>query len=368
MSGRSQRRPRGRKLSQKTRTLRQSLADSVRQEPMRTLTNPLLRPATTASIILTSSLFATANAQAVSSAELYTSASYQYGRFEARVQFAPGDGVVGAYFLWKDGSEQSGTFWNELDFEKVGAACELQSNAFYGDPEMVHVNKHADAGDLCGGFHTYVYEWTPDYIAWFLDGVEIRRETGEAVAAYADNTPNGMQFRFNIWPGDSTFGGTFDPATLPIHQYVNWVQYSSYVDGAFQLEWREEFDGTTLPTGWLTGSWGSPKNLSTHSAANVNVVDGYAVLSLTADDATGSVGAAPFDSGETAAPPVASTPTAPAGTDPMAQPVTGDGVAAADDSGGSEGCSVHARPNGDRSNAGWLLLALGLVLRRTRRI
>ena len=44
-------------------------------------------------------------AGAVKSAELYTTASYGYGRFEARVRFPAGDGVVGSYFLWKVGSE-----------------------------------------------------------------------------------------------------------------------------------------------------------------------------------------------------------------------------------------------------------------------
>jgi beta-glucanase (GH16 family) len=235
---------------------------------------------------------APSSAQAVSSAEFYTGAGYQYGRFEARVQFAYGDGIIASYFLWKDGSEISGTFWNELDFEKIGAHCELETNAFYGDPESVHVEEYGATEDYCGTFHTYTYEWTPDYIAWFVDGVEIRRETGDAAAAYAANTPAGMQIRFNIWPGDASFGGNFDPAILPVHQYINWVQYSSYVDGAFQFEWREDFTAATVPSGWKTATWGSPKNLSTHTPANVSFVDGYAVLSLTADDATGPAGAA----------------------------------------------------------------------------
>jgi len=86
---------------------------------------------------------------------------------------------------------------------------------------------------------------------------------------------------------------------------------------------------------------------------------------LTADDATGSAGAAPLDPEEAATPPVASTP-APTTSDPMTPPVTGtgDGVAASNDSGGSDGCSLHPRSAGTRSNAAWLLLVLGLVLRR----
>jgi hypothetical protein len=43
----------------------------------------------------------------------------------------------------------------------------------------------------------------------------------------------------------------------------------------------------------LAGSWASPKNLSTHTVSNLNFIDGYAVLSLTEDDALGPAGAMP---------------------------------------------------------------------------
>src|SRR5690606_29011580 len=107
-----------------------------------------------------------------------------------------------------------------------------------------------------------------------------------------------MQIRFNIWPGDATFGGNFDPAILPVQQFISWVQYSAYSDGAFVLEYREEFDGDGLPSGWAVGDWASPKNLSTHQPANGQRSGGAAVLSLTADDATGFDGTPPPDTAE----------------------------------------------------------------------
>ena len=235
-------------------------------------------------------------AHATSSGELYTSESYSYGRFEARVQFAGGDGVVGSFFLWKDGSELEDAYWNELDLETVWSDCELFTNTLYGNPEAGHSESAGTAGSWCTGFHTYAYEWTPDYIAWFMDGTELRRETEADAIAFRDNAgTDGMAIHFNVWPGDSTFGGNFSEAILPLHEYINWVQYSSYADGVFTLEWREDFAGTSKPDGWLTGNWDSPKGLSTHSAANVSFLDGYAVLSLTTDAAEGPAGAAPAD-------------------------------------------------------------------------
>jgi len=236
-------------------------------------------------------------ASATKSAELYTSSAYGYGRFEARMRVTAGDGVVSAFFLWKDGSEQAGTFWNELDYEKIGASCQLQTNALYGNPSAGHSTKPAVNADLCGGYHVYSYEWTADYIAWSLDGTELRRETGATAAAYAQNASAGMQIHFNIWPGDSTFGGNLNPSILPVHQYIDWVQFSSYANGAFTLAWREDFSAATAPSGWLTGDWVSPKNLSTHDALNVNFLNGFAVLSMTADDATGPAGAMTEGSG-----------------------------------------------------------------------
>lgn len=230
---------------------------------------------------------------AVGSAELYTSKSYGYGRFEARVRFAPSDGVVSAFFLWKDGSEKAGTFWNELDFEKIGADCRLQSNAIYGNPGANHTGTHTMQGDLCGAYHTYAYEWTADTVTWLLDGAVIRKDTGATAQAFAENATGGMQFHFNLWPGDASFGGNLNPASLPVHQYIDWVQYSTYENGAFTLAWREDFTAATLPDGWLTGNWPSPKNKSTHAPENVNFINGFAVLSLTADDALGPTGAMP---------------------------------------------------------------------------
>lgn len=231
------------------------------------------------------------SAGAVSSAELYTDQAYQYGRFAARIQFAPESGVVSSFFLWKDGSEVEGTFWNELDFEKLEGECRLETNAIYGDPEMIAPDRVASQDDLCGEYHTYVYEWTPDYVAWFVDDVEVRRDTGEIATAFSQNAPEGMQLRFNVWPGDATFGGEFDPSVLPVYQYIDWVEYSSYNNGAFELQWREDFSDDTLPSGWSLGSWDSPKGLSTHDASNFGIKNGIAVLALTPDDALGIEGA-----------------------------------------------------------------------------
>jgi endo-1,3-1,4-beta-glycanase ExoK len=295
-------------------------------------------------------------ASAVSGAEVYTATAYSYGRVESRLRFAAGDGVVSSFFAWKEGSEQAGMFWNEIDFEKVGADCRLESNPIYGKPAANHTQRHSLALDLCGTFHTYAYEWTPEYVAWRVDDQEIRRDTGATALAFAENAGQlGMQIHFNVWPGDASFGGNFDPAILPVHQYIDWVQFSAYENGEFKLLWREDFAGPTLPADWLTGTWESPKKKSTHASENVNLIDGYVVLSLTADDARGPAGAMPGETGSAGSAnagggsAMGGSPNAPGG--PVAGGTSGDTSGST-----SNGCSVGRAPG----DGAWLA-ALGLA-------
>ncbi len=310
-----------------------------------------------------------APAGAVASAELYTSAGYRYGRYEARIQFPQPDGVVGSYFLWKNGSEVSGTYWNELDFEKIRAECALQLNAIYGLPQANHSNMATGVSGTCTGYHLYTYEWTPTYISWQVDGVELRRDTGASAQAFADNATNGMQLRINIWPGDTSFGGTFSESSLPVYQFVSWAQYSNYTPGAgddggdFTLRWRETFDAGQ-PSGWLTGTWASPFGHSTHAAANVVFTGGVAVLALTADDATGYSGTPPADDGEL---PTVHVPTGVAGAaGSAATGAGGNAGGGAGSSGGDDGGCGCATPGDGGASLGATLLLLALVLARRR--
>ena len=235
------------------------------------------------------------SAMGMASAELYSTNAYFYGRFDARIQYAPGDGVVSTFFLWKEGSDASGAYWNELDYEKIAADCHMQFNNIYGGPKKQHQTTPALGFAICGGYHDYRFEWTPTYIAWVVDGKEIRRDTGADATAYAQNATAGMSIHFNIWPGNSSFGGNINNTTLPVHQYISWVEYSSYDNGNFTVQWHEEFQSSDIPSGWATGDWASPYNLSTHNPQNVAFVNGIAVLSLTEDNATGSPGTPPVD-------------------------------------------------------------------------
>jgi len=297
-------------------------------------------------------------ASAVQSAEIYRTDPYFYGRFEARLRFAPGEGVVSSFFLWKDGSSST-TSWNELDYEKVNATCRLQTNIWTGKGTQ-SAQFDTTTSDICGQYHTYAFEWTPDYISWVIDGKEIRKVTGASVAEYTQNASQGMAMHFNVWVGNSSFGGTLDPSKLPVQEFISWAQYSSYANGAFQLQWREDFDGSAIPAGWSTGNWASPYNLSTHNPDNVTFAEGTAVLSMTADGMTGYSGTIPADSD-----------TGATGTGGASSPgtggasATGSGGSPPGGNGSSEGCDVGGGgTTGLGALVAMLLAGAGAVRRR----
>jgi len=282
-------------------------------------------------------------ALAVQGAELYHTQTYRYGRFEARVRYAPGEGVVSSFFLWKDRPNNTGP-WNELDFEKIGSACQMQTNIWTGTGTQSAVTT-TPSPNICNDYHTYSIEWTPDYIAWFIDGTQLRRVTGAPVTEYTQNATPGMAIHFNIWQGDSSFGGNLNTSTLPVYQYISWVQYSSYANNTFTMQWREEFTATSTPSGWLLGNWVAPLNHSTHNTANVKFVNGIAVLALTNDNATGYTGTPPVD-------PASGGTSGTGGTGGSGAGGTGGGSAGRGGTVGSGGTTGSAGRGGTTGSAG----------------
>ena len=69
--------------------------------------------------------------------------------------------------------------WNEIDVELVPSISET-SGAFYTN--IIHAYQQMDGSSIANfnpaqDWHEYTIEWQPSFIAWSLDGVEVRRET-----------------------------------------------------------------------------------------------------------------------------------------------------------------------------------------------
>ena len=77
-------------------------------------------------------------------------------------------------------------------------------------------------------FHTYSFEWTPDYVAWFIDNDEVYRQTG----SHVDSLYVSQKIMMNIWnPVYTDWVGSWDSEILPRFSYYDYVSYSAYTPG-----------------------------------------------------------------------------------------------------------------------------------------
>lgn len=252
-----------------------------------------------------------AHAKAYKGAEVYGSKTYLYGRMEMRMRMIRGSGLLSTFFTYKNGSELSGALWEEIDIEALGKndGKSLQSNLITGNPRKTSEQVHTQATSLADDYHTYQIEWTPEYVAWFFDGTEIRRTVG----GQSSELKTGHTLRFNAWASSATgWAGALDEAALPAYQYVNWIRYYRYENGEFVLDWTDDFD--TFDTArWAKGNWSFDGNLVDFDPANAVAKDGTLILAITKEGATGFSGTVPVDpQGNAANAPVPpSTPTTP---------------------------------------------------------
>ncbi|MCD6116672.1 family 16 glycosylhydrolase [bacterium] len=222
-------------------------------------------------------------------AELRTKQAYLYGRFEVRYKASWGSGQTSTFFTYND--DYPNTPWNEIDIEILGRYDDdVQFNTItnYQTNHLRHQFVNFNPGL---DFHTYGIEWTPSYVAWFIDGIEVYRQTGEHISLL--KYP--QKIMMNIWnPAYSDWVGEFDDRTLPFFAYYDFVSYSSYTPGQgncgtgnnFILQWTDEFDSFNNSR-WqkATHTWNG--NNSDFIQENCLFKDGKMILCLTDNYNTG---------------------------------------------------------------------------------
>jgi endo-1,3-1,4-beta-glycanase ExoK len=210
-------------------------------------------------------------------AEVYSKNAVLYGKFEMSMKMVKGSGMLSTFFTYKN----SNGFWEEIDIEILGKnnANELSSNIITGpSTNTVNHQKSLYPGyTLADTFHTYTLEWTPEYVAWFIDSVELRRDTSKVV----DELTSPETYRFNTWiscaPG---WVGPIDRSGLPQYQTIDWIEYSRYDTGTFTFDWRDDFE-TFDDTRWSKATWTFDCNEVTFSTENITIESGKLVLALT---------------------------------------------------------------------------------------
>ena len=233
-------------------------------------------------------------------AELSGKDQFKYGRFEACMKMVSIPGSVSSMFLYYDDSYRNGTYvWNEIDIEVLGkGGSSWQSNIITreGD-ESIKKNTsseeiHPFGFDATEGFHLFAIIWTPDYVAWEIDSVEVRRDSiGITRGTHADADQvafltEDQSLRFNLWASKSTgWVGKFTGEELangPKVQWIDYVRVYSYDEATktFTQTWQDDFDGDDIDRDhWGVGNWNMERvDLSTE---NVVVEGGYCKMLMT---------------------------------------------------------------------------------------
>ena len=216
-------------------------------------------------------------------AELRTLESFQYGRFETSLRSVEGDGFLCSFFSYND--EYPMTQWAEIDFEVLGRwPNNIDVNVI--DEGGSHLRQHPVDFNTHMDFHDYAFEWTPEYVAWFIDGTEFYRQTEEHITDLQEP----QKLMMNIWtPAYADWVGTLDPRVLPRFAHYDWVSYAAHTPGSgsvgtdnnFTPVWLDPFDSFDS-TRWEKSdghSWNG--NLATLVADNIVYEDGNMVLCLT---------------------------------------------------------------------------------------
>ena len=217
-------------------------------------------------------------------AELYSHETVLFGRFTIRMKMVSEPGVVSSFFTYDNQSWQGeGRPWREIDFETIGSHPNiLQTNLITGTAnDRVHSEQTSEIANI-EDYHTYVLEWTPEAIAWFVDGQEVRRDLAAESQQVRDMADTPQTYRSNVWISEViAWVGELDESNLPLYQIIDWVQYESLeTDGTFKAQWKDDFNSFDHSR-WGLGNWGFESNMVTFAPENLKVIDGELVFALT---------------------------------------------------------------------------------------
>jgi beta-glucanase (GH16 family) len=231
-------------------------------------------------------------------AEYRTKDSFTYGRFEVRMKSSYREGMLSSFFTYYDGGGGIGN-WNEIDIEIMGRYYDnVQFNTITPN-QTNHVAHKPMLTSPHLYYHTYAFEWSPEYVAWFIDDVEVLRQTG----AHIQTLTLPQKIMMNIWnPLFENWAGVFNPDALPAFAYYDWVSYYAYTPGSgnygtennFTHDWTDDFDS------WDTNRWDKATHTFNGNGCdfiqeNAVFVDGKLVLCLTNNTNIGYVDLQPPD-------------------------------------------------------------------------
>lgn len=235
---------------------------------------------------------------------------FTYGKFITRMKAPNKLGTVSSFFTYWNGPEFHVGGWNELDVEIVPSVSEnpFSMNIIYGDGhEKRESHDYVHAFDPKDEWHIYELVWTPEYVAWSLDGKEQRRVTPSDPAVHFMS--KGQSVMMNFWtPTFDSWGHGFDPKDMPwevTYDYVETYTYNHQTKG-FDFHWKDDFDTFDSNRWHKSDNTTFDANSTTFRASQSYVENGNLVLKMEPDHLYHHA----FDHSEAHVTPVMTEPTA----------------------------------------------------------
>ena len=150
-------------------------------------------------------------------AEYRTQARFSYGYYSVSMKAASCPGVISSFFIY------TGWPWDEIDIEFLGDDTTRVQFNYYTGGRGGHEYIYELGFDAAEDFHEYGFDWQPESITWYVDGVPVYRAT-------ADIPSTAGHIMMNLWNVADTnadWAGQFDGSRLPVYAQYQWIGYKS---------------------------------------------------------------------------------------------------------------------------------------------